>query len=668
MKLLPAILLMIPAMLLAQPKPQAVKGTYLIRQDHLTASAIISLDGEWEFYWNRLLTPDSFQRHEIVRQYKPVPLKWNSYRVDGKKLPVRGYCTYRLLIENPDRLADLMIKIPGIATASKIWINGNLTREQGVVATAAEFSKAKRLHNFLKLRNESTIELVIQASNYEYPIPGISHAVLIGHEADVVAKEKLENDFEMIEIGCLLIMIFYHFALFIQLGFNRSYLLLSLLCVVVLVRATTTYHSSLLLFRLFPSLDFLLIKKLEFAFTYGAIMLLPMFVQSLFPQDTPQRGVRLLQAISVLMVLLVVFSPPHTSGQVLDFFHVVMTGCLIFLLWILFRAIRNNRQGSWLIFTGLLICCLFVEFEILIVSNLIPEKYFPFPNPVGIGIIVFLLFQSLALSIRFATALRDVEDLTHALEKRVEKRTEELSRANLVKDKLFSIISHDLRSPLNSLRGLLDLTNKDGITPNEIKLLLPSIRQNLNGSLQLLDNLLNWASSQMKGVKTKAEQFKLTPIIEENLNLYKTIAKNKDVKLINRVASQVEVIADANITKLIIRNLVSNAIKFTSSGGKVEITAVLTGEEVEICVSDTGVGVPEEFKERIFQIDINRTTPGTNNEKGTGIGLLLVKEFVEKNNGRLWLESEKDKGSKFKFNLPAVKTEKNQKQAKKIQS
>jgi signal transduction histidine kinase len=268
------------------------------------------------------------------------------------------------------------------------------------------------------------------------------------------------------------------------------------------------------------------------------------------------------------MVLLVVVSPPHTSGQVLDFFHVVMTGCFMFLLWILFRAIRKNRQGSWLIFTGLLICCLFVEFEILIVSNVIPEKYFPFPNPVGIGIIVFLLFQSLALSIRFATALRDVEELTHALEKRVEKRTEELSRANLVKDKLFSIISHDLRSPLNSLRGLLDLTNKDGITPNEIKLLLPSIRQNLNGSLQLLDNLLNWASSQMKGVKTKAEQFKLTPIIEENLNLYKTIAKNKDVKLINRVASQVEVIADANITKLIIRNLVSNAIKFTSFGRK----------------------------------------------------------------------------------------------------
>src|SRR5687768_3437154 len=104
MKLLPAILLMIPAMLLAQPKPQAVKGTYLIRQDHLTVSAIISLDGEWEFYWNRLLTPVSFLRRDIVRQYKPVPLKWNSYRVDGKKLPVGGYCTYRLLIKNPDRL------------------------------------------------------------------------------------------------------------------------------------------------------------------------------------------------------------------------------------------------------------------------------------------------------------------------------------------------------------------------------------------------------------------------------------------------------------------------------------------------------------------------------------------------------------------------------------
>jgi signal transduction histidine kinase len=482
--------------------------------------------------------------------------------------------------------------------------------------------------------------------------------MLIGHEVDVMAKEKLENNFEMIEIGCLLIMIFYHLALFIQLGFNRSYLLLSALCMVVLIRATTTYHSSLLLFRLFPSLDFSSIKKLEFAVTYGLIMLLPMFIQSLFREDTPRWGVRIFQAIAGLMMLLVVITPPYIFGQALNFFHVAMTFSFGFVLWILFRAIRNKRQGSWLIFTGLLICCVFAEFEMLMVSNVIPEKSFPFPNPVGIGVVVFLLFQSLALSIRFASAFRDVEELTRSLEKRVEKRTEELSRANLVKDKLFSIISHDLRSPLNSLRGLLDLTNKEGITHEELQLLLPSIRHNLNGSLQLLDNLLNWASSQMKGVKIKTERFKLAPVVEENLSLYKTIAKNKNIKLINHINHQAEVFADANITKLIIRNLVSNGIKFTPSGGTVEISASLQGEELEICVADTGVGIPSDFKERIFQIDINRTTRGTDNEKGTGIGLLLVKEFVERNGGKLWVESEKNKGSKFKFTLPAVKNTK----------
>jgi signal transduction histidine kinase len=176
--------------------------------------------------------------------------------------------------------------------------------------------------------------------------------------------------------------------------------------------------------------------------------------------------------------------------------------------------------------------------------------------------------------------------------------------------------------------------------------------------LQLLDNLLNWASSQMKGVKTKPERFKLAPIVEENLSLYKTIAKNKNIRLVNHIGHRVEVFADANITKLIIRNLVSNGIKFTPSGGAVEVSASLKGEELEICVADTGVGIPSDFKERIFQIDINRTTRGTDNEKGTGIGLLLVKEFVERNGGKLWVESEKNKGSKFKFTLPAVKNKK----------
>ncbi len=275
----------------------------------------------------------------------------------------------------------------------------------------------------------------------------------------------------------------------------------------------------------------------------------------------------------------------------------------------------------------------------------------PILNGVGIGVVFFLLFQAIALSIRFAQAFKDIEELSHSLEKRVEKRTEELSRANLVKDKMFSIISHDLRSPLHSLKGILDLTGS-GISPEELQNLLPSVKQNLNNSLQLMDNLLSWASTQMKGLHATPEKINLFPLVEENLNLYRNIAKTKNIKLVNHIDFKAEVTADLNMAKLIVRNLISNAIKYTPDGGTVEITMEVNGKETVVSVLDSGVGMNQDFMQHLFEIDSNRTKPGTRNEKGTGIGLLLCKEFVEKNGGRLWAESEAGKGSTFKFTIP----------------
>jgi signal transduction histidine kinase len=649
---LATILFLFSATLFAHDTPIIQNGEGKISSNALHHSKVLSLDGEWEFYWNQLLSPDSLLLQRSTSTFQQVPLRWSLYKINGERLPVRGYCTYRLLLNNPERINDLLIKIPGIATASKIWVNGKLVSQQGVVATTSEESVPERFNYFIKLPDSERIAIVIQASNYEYFFPGISHPVLIGHEADLTDKESLINDFEMIEIGCLLLMIFYHMGLYFQLKRNSSYLILSLLCLAVLIRTATTYNSSLLFSRLFPFVEFSMMKKLEFGVAFASLMLMPMFIQKLFTEDTLRWPIRFFQVSSTLLVLIVLVTPPYIFGKALDVFHVLMTTSFVFVLWTIYKAIRNKRQGAWIIFCGLLICCIFMEFEMLMVSDVIPESVFPVPNPVGIGVVIFLLFQSLALSVRFAKAFKDVEDLTHALEKRVEKRTEELSRANLVKDKLFSIISHDLRSPLNSLRGLLDLTSRETIDAEEFQRLLPPIRQNLNGSLSLLDNLLNWASTQLKGMNVKSDRIKLAPIVEENMNLYKTIAKNKNIKLSSAVGPQMEVIADPNMTKLIVRNLVSNGIKFTPSGGSVEISAQMIEHEIEVCVTDTGVGLSTEFKNRIFEVDVNRSTRGTNNEKGTGIGLLLCREFVEKNNGRLWVESGLTNGSKFKFTLP----------------
>ncbi len=620
-----------------------------VTKQHLADNAIISLDGDWEFYWNQLLTPEAFGVSPIKPSFQYVPNKWQSYSIQN--IRVQGYATYRLVIRNRDTLQNLMVKIPGIATASKIWINGKLQSEAGNVSVTKDESQPDRHHHYIKLPGEPRIELVVQASCYEYAFPGIAHSVTLGVEQVLLDRERIFSDFEMIEIGFLILMIFYHMALYFQLKRNPSYLLLSALCFIILVRAISTYHSSLLVFRLFEGISFSFIKTVEFGSVYAGIGLLPMFIHSLFPLETPRAGLRIFQVMSGLMVLLVIVTPLHISGQALDAFHILMSLSFLFVLWVLFKAITKKRLGASTIFVGIMGCFFFIGFEILTVSGIIPERMNPIPNGVGIGVVFFLFFQAIALSIRFAQAFKDIEELSQSLEKRVEKRTEELSRANLVKDKMFSIISHDLRSPLNSLKGLLDLTG-NGISHDELQNLLPSVKQNLNNSLQLVDNLLSWASTQMKGLNPVPEKINLFSLVEENMNLYRSIAKTKNIKLINHIDFKTVVTADPNMAKLIVRNLISNAIKYTPDGGTVEITMEVNGKETIVSVLDSGVGMDQDFIQRIFEIDSNRTKPGTRNEKGTGIGLLLCKEFVEKNGGRLWAESEVGKGSTFKFTLP----------------
>ncbi len=321
-------------------QPIVKEGKVEIQKQDITSGTILSLDGDWEFYWNQLLTPEAFESGAIKPSFQYVPNKWQSYPIEN--IQVQGYATYRLTLHNKDTLQNLMLKILGIATASKVWVNGKLLSEAGNVSVTKEESKADRKHHFIKLPGEPRIELVVQASCYEYAFPGIAHSATLGDEQVLLQRERIFSDFEMIEIGFLILMIFYHMALYFQLKRNASYLLLSALCFIILVRALSTYHSSLLVFRLFEGISFSVIKTIEFGSVYAGIALLPMFIDSLFPLETPRLGLRIFQVVSGLLVLLVIVAPLHISGQSLDVFHVLMSLSFLFVLWVLFRAIKKK--------------------------------------------------------------------------------------------------------------------------------------------------------------------------------------------------------------------------------------------------------------------------------------------------------------------------------------
>jgi len=239
-------------------------------------------------------------------------------------------------------------------------------------------------------------------------------------------------------------------------------------------------------------------------------------------------------------------------------------------------------------------------------------------------------------------------------EEQLESQKEELTQLNQLKDKMFSIVSHDFRSPLSSLKGALSLYTQGIVSHEEMKSLASELMEKLNTTSSMLDNLLNWAKSQLKGIQLNPELFELWELVNENIYLTQSLADNKQILLSGDIDQTLQVFADKEMIKLVLRNLISNAVKFSAKGNRIWIEGYEKGDQIIISVNDQGIGMSEEQIQNIFTSSANSTL-GTANEKGMGLGLILCKEFIEKNNGTLWIESEKGKGSSFRFSLLKAK-------------
>lgn len=260
-----------------------------------------------------------------------------------------------------------------------------------------------------------------------------------------------------------------------------------------------------------------------------------------------------------------------------------------------------------------------------------------------------------AISIGFIMLLKEMDQKT-ILGKNViiEKDKRKLHALNQTQNKLFSIIAHDLRSPFINILGLSDLlldNVKDSDNPESEKY-TELINSTAKNTLSLLDNLLNWAKSQTGELGFKSEKIILSEVIDEIISLKMSQAKAKNIALKCSLITDIELFTDKNILATILRNLIANAIKFTNYGGHIEVVATTHGHQVEVCIIDNGVGMTDETIRKIFDLSTNVTSRGTANENGSGLGLVLCKEFVEKLDGHLWVESEVGKGSNFKLTLP----------------
>lgn len=296
------------------------------------------------------------------------------------------------------------------------------------------------------------------------------------------------------------------------------------------------------------------------------------------------------------------------------------------------------------------------EIELLKIDNelrdLAIQKQTNFRNFLITGMVLLIIILLLIVYL-YRNNRQNNQQLRHT-NKTIHQQNQELQELNATKDKFFSIISHDLKSPLNSLTafsGLL-INHADALSREEIQMLATDLDKSLKNLLSLLENLLEWSRAQTNQMEVEPEALPLRELVQANVDLLQKMADNKKIRIHTNVPLSTTAMAGRNQLNAVLRNLISNAVKFTETGGRVTISAVEWKDMVEVSVQDTGVGISKNVMDKLFRIEHKHSSNGTANEKGTGLGLMLCKEFIEQHGGQLSVDSKEGIGSTFRFTVP----------------
>jgi hypothetical protein len=380
-----------------------------------------------------LLTPADFTSARQP-QYLAVPGSWHRQG----DYSVLGYGTYRLRIRLPDTRHGLSIFFPVINSSAKIWINGELVRETGIVAPNARDYKAQLKSTIVSIpKHVAEVELVMQVANFVYFSGGIGAAPQLETTMTLFERVARRNGIENIIAGCLLALFVYQLILFFLYQRAQSYLWLALICLGVAMRALITHGGSFLLPNLFPDVSWDLWKRIEFGCIYAATALFPLYVHDLFPQQAPKKPLAVFVAVAMILCLMVMLTPQPVFGGLLEVCHISLLAGFIYAVYSIGRAWRQGNPDARIIMVGVLVSFPFIFGEILKNSRLVSYDV-GFSYLVETGLLVFLLFQVYLLAHHYSKSYKNLEALNQSLEKRVEERAGELRTANTVSSKVSS--------------------------------------------------------------------------------------------------------------------------------------------------------------------------------------------------------------------------------------
>jgi signal transduction histidine kinase len=656
--------------------PLAVKGV-LDLQNVDPKHFVVMLNGEWEFYWMQMLRPFDFDSNKVVPQYYgKVPSYWTDYK--EIKTSNFGYATYRLKIILPKGFrSPVALDLPAFDSSYDLYVNGRYIDGNGNTGKSEEETKPEYRRVFVRIipvSDEMTI--IINVANYHHRRGGFWLPAKLGIFSDL--QKGMANswaaDWSVMSVlfGCSILFFFFFM-------FSRTEKIMGFFSIVSSGLAFRPLFTNHFLIENFFNIPWIWLLRLEYYDLYYILIGTAWFASKLYPGKFARVSAWSATILFGLAFILTSFLPVKVFSY---FIILVYPSLLITISYLLFHsfkgALRRNTVDTIYL----------MAFILLFAGGLNDIVVSLGKSNSGSGytltymILAFVIIQASLLLYKWINSAHETEKLkvkmefmNRNLEELVNRRTQELKARNMeieeqnkrialqnkqlsdtiqMKNRIFSVISHDLRSPVVNILYMLNLLKEKEYKEKYDTFANSSINY-AQSVISLLENMLVWGRGQEDKIKFSPGKHDLADLILTNLSIFKETADKKEISVNFTQVGSSMAYCDKDLLDIVVRNLLSNAVKYTPRKGRISIflrDKKSTEEGIMLKICDNGIGIPEERQKLIFTSEEVLSTPGTENEKGTGLGLKLCNELIRINNGTISVESKVNEGTCFVIILP----------------
>ncbi|MGI6339447.1 MAG: ATP-binding protein [Bacteroidales bacterium] len=658
----------------------AEKGVLDLREYKSDGEFIVRLDGEWEFYWNKMLHPYDFTSGKTPTPdlYGRVPSYWTNYQTDSLSIQKNGFATYRLILLLPEGMSRRMaLDVPVFDSSYDLYVNDVYLGSNGVPGKTTAETVPQYKRNIFSIDTPSdSLSILINVSNFHHRKGGFWLPMKIGTYEKV--SKAVSGVWVMEWATITLLLVFSLLFLFFYLMYRKDKLMGFFSLVIIGLAMRPLFTSNFLILDII-NLKWIWIVRLEYLVLYFILTTWFWYIANLYPGKIIKRTSWIVTAIFSATAVLTLFLPV----SVFSCFSFLVFASMIFLIgYGMLRNIKgmiSGRTADYIYFFVFLMLSLGATHDMFVALGRPSISSGYVLTPVFVP---FVIIQALMLIYRWIRAFdekeklhNDLEYMNRNLEMLVNERTQEIqsrreeienqnrrialqnrqmSETIQLKNKIFSVIAHDLRSPVVNILYMLNLLKEDE-NRDKYDLYANASIQYAQQVITLLENMLVWGRGQEEKIKYSPGHHDMADLILTNLSIIKESADKKEITMNFTQIGRSIAYFDKDLLDIIIRNLLSNAIKYTPRGGRISIVMKdrsRTGDGFLIKVCDNGVGMPPLKQKYLFTMPEMESTPGTENEKGTGIGLKLCHELIKINKGTIAVESKEGEGTCFTISLP----------------